>query len=77
MNENWNGIEADLFQISSSLLPILHPRLVYLNLDQDFSKGPVTRDTDVIHEWDVASLFHLGLAATEMEARSPRPTILF
>jgi hypothetical protein len=57
--------EADdpLFEINAPLLPVLHPGLVKLGLHQG-------------HEWDPASLFHLGRAVVEVADRVPIPEIL-
>jgi hypothetical protein len=57
---------AAAFQVTSSLLPILHPGQVEL----DLSQGPR-------HSWDSVSLFHLGRAMLEVAERRPVPTLLF
>jgi hypothetical protein len=53
-----------LLQIPSSLLPILHPGLVKLDLQQRL-------------QWDSISLVHLGRALAAAAARDPPLTILF
>ncbi len=54
------------FNIKAPLLPVLHPGLVELDLDQ------LQR-----HEWDPVSFFHLGRAVAEVADRRPVPTIKF
>ncbi len=65
------------FQVPSSLLPILHPGLVTLDLRYNriwqvpFDQNPIP------HKWDPTSWFHLGRAVVEVSSRVPRPAVLF
>ncbi len=52
------------FKVSSSLLPILHPGLVLLDLVQHGA-------------WERMSLFHLGQAMTDLLGRATSPTFTF
>jgi hypothetical protein len=60
-----------IFKVPSSLLPILHPGLVKLDLRQYVAWS------EVPWKWDANSLFHLGRALVEVADRKPRPTLLF
>jgi hypothetical protein len=51
--------------IQSSLLPMLHPGLVKLDLRQKYAA------------WDPESLLHLGSAMVAVFKRDPIPTVLF
>ncbi len=55
----------EMLLIKSSLLAILHPGLVRLDL----------RQKDM--PWDLTSLLHLGSASTEVFKGDPIPTLLF
>jgi hypothetical protein len=55
--------EASSFEVSSPLLPILHPGLVKVDLRQRVKWGPI-------------SLFHLGCALGVVANRRPIPTVL-
>jgi hypothetical protein len=53
-----------VFMVLSPLLPILHPGLVKLDLQQEKELGPVSQ-------------FHVGRALVELGRRTPIPTLLF
>jgi hypothetical protein len=55
---------SNTFRVPSSLLPILHPNIVHVALNQP---AP----------WDPVSLFHLGRAALEVEERKPVPRLTY
>ncbi len=57
-----------VFKVPSSLLPILHPGLVKLDLDQCFLHP---------HKWDALSLLHMRRAIKDVSNRTPRPEVLF
>jgi Leucine-rich repeat (LRR) protein len=61
--------DAPAFQVPSPLLPILHPGLVELNLEQ------ARRSLDA-SGWDPISLVHLGRAMVEVSDRMPVLTLL-
>jgi hypothetical protein len=66
----WGNEGSQDFRIPSSLLPILHPGLLTLDVRQ-FARepGPFT--------WDSMSLVHLGRAMAELAKRRPVPAVLF
>jgi hypothetical protein len=57
-----------VFKVPSSLLPILHPGLVKLDLYQGFYHP---------EKWDALSLLHLRRAIKEVSSRRPRPELWF
>ncbi len=59
----WDGGQVHTFEVTSPLLPILHPGLVKLDLRQ---RRP----------WDSGSLFHLGRALDAVADRNPPLTLL-
>jgi hypothetical protein len=65
----WGGVDTPSFQIPSPLLPILHPGLVELNLNQ----VPGSWST---FEWDPISLVHLARAVVEVSDRKPIPNLI-
>ncbi len=81
--QQWNS-EAPVFSVPSSLLPILHPGLVVLDLRpyryvfHDFCIG---KHCDIQridwYEWDSLSLVHLKHAGTVLASRQPVPTLLY
>ncbi len=72
VNCHYHNFEEDLvFQVPSSLLPILHPGLVMLDLRQKL------RNLAHPHRWDPLSLFHLGRAVSEVSDRIPVPEVRF
>jgi Leucine-rich repeat (LRR) protein len=74
-NQRWSLDQSDTFKVPSPLLPILHPGLVHLDLQQqayDYAiRGPRLRP------WDELSLSHLEQALAEVVDRRPVPTLLF
>jgi Leucine-rich repeat (LRR) protein len=63
------------FRVPSSLLPILHPGLIYLDMRQqpfDYSTGQPRRIP-----WDELSLSHLRCALAEVADRRPVRRLLF
>ncbi len=59
------------FSVPSSLLPILHPGLTFLDL------RPSTGVGSGRFEWDDLSLRHIGHAARVLTERGPLPRLLF
>ncbi len=67
-----------LFQITSPLLPILHPGLAFLDLRQSRYKNFTHQEVAGEHfKWDPVSLFHLRRAKIALAERRPRPTLRF
>ncbi len=81
-------VEGPMFKITSSLLPILHPRLVKLDLRQPRYRRPsfllppagevnAAEPDWVLFKWDAVSMFHLGRALIAVGDRKPPPTLLY
>ncbi len=71
----WAQDPSATFRIPSSLLPILHPGLVHMDLRQqnyEYSTGHARRIP-----WDDLSLSHLGRVRAHVADRRPVPTLLF
>jgi hypothetical protein len=60
-----NRFNVPGLQVPSSLLPMLHPGLMYLSLQQQ------------METWDVMSMSHLGGAVAELAHRRPAPVFEF
>ncbi len=69
-----SGATTWTLQITSPLLPILHPGLITLDLRQTSEE---TARMPHQHSWDSVSLFHLGRAMLEVAEKRPVPTLLF
>jgi hypothetical protein len=68
----WQPVR-ELFEVPSSLLPILHKQLVSLDVRQKrYDLQPA-----VSLKWDPVSLFHLGRAVVDVSNRVPVPKMRF
>jgi Leucine-rich repeat (LRR) protein len=67
----WTQDDVSVLRVPSSLLPILHPGLVRLDLRQEKVFSSERRP------WDVLSLAHLERAVAEVADRRPIPTLIF
>jgi Leucine-rich repeat (LRR) protein len=81
INLSFNGCREGnakgVFQITSPLLPILHPGLVLLDLRQSRYEGTHQEVTRERYVWNPVSLFHLGRALIAVADRRPRPIVRF
>jgi hypothetical protein len=67
--------DSAVFRVRSSLLPILHPGLLELDLRQQ--RYVPHSDELRRRRWDVVSLCHLGRALADVADRKPVPALLF
>jgi hypothetical protein len=69
--------DSAAFRVRSSLLPILHPGLVELDLRQQRYVPHGNQLALRPRPWDVVSLCHLGRALADVAKRKPVPALLF